>query len=89
LGFQWVAGARHEHEEVLVACGLEASHRLVGLEEGSPAEDRGVAVEGRDRDVAGEGEADHKLRKVAVVVYLAVSRRYAPGRMPAIGPRRV
>jgi hypothetical protein len=89
LVFQWVAEARHEHVEVPVACGLGALHRLAGLEEGSPAEGRGVVVGDKDRDVVGEEEADHRLRRVAVVVYPAVSRRYAPGRMPAIGPRLV
>lgn len=80
---------RHDHEEVLVACGLGAWRRLVDLEEGSPVEGRGVAVEDKDRGAVEVEEVDHRLRKVAVVVCLAVSRRYAPGRMPAIVLRRV
>ena len=64
-------------------------HRLVGLEEGSPAEGKGVAVEDRDRDVVEEEEADHRLRTVAVAVNPAVSRQCAPGRRPAIVPRQV
>lgn len=87
--FQWAAEVRHGQGEVLVACGLGALHKLVGPEEGNPAEGRGVAVEGKDRDVVEEEEADHRLRTVAVAVNLAVSRRYAPGRMPATVPRRV
>jgi hypothetical protein len=89
LVFQWVVEVRHDHEEVLVACGLGAWHRLVDLEEGSPVEGRDVAVEDKDRGAVEEEEADHRLRKVAVVVCLAVSRRYARGRMPAIVPRLV
>jgi hypothetical protein len=88
LVFQWVAEVRHDHGEVLVACVLEAWHRLVGLEEGTPVEGRGVVVEDRDRDAVEEEGADRRLRKVAVVVYPAVSRQYAPGRMPAIVPRQ-
>lgn len=87
--FQWAAGVQHDQEEVLGACGLGALHRLVGLEEDIPAEGRGAAVEDRDRDVVEEEEAGHRLRIVAVAANPAVSRRYAPGRMPVIVLRRV
>lgn len=61
----------------------------MGPEEGNPAEGRGVAVGDKDRDVVEEEEADHMPRKVAVAANPAVSRRYAPGRMPATVPRPV
>lgn len=73
--------------EVPVAS-VEAFHTRVGPE-GNPGEGRDVAAEGRDRVHAAEEEvADRKLRTIAVVVHLAVSRRYAPEQKLAIGPRR-
>lgn len=87
--FQWAVGVQHDQEEVLEACGQGALHRLVDLEEGIPAEGRGAAVEDKDRDVVEEEEAVHRLRRVAVAVNPAVSRRYALGRMPAIVLKRV
>ena len=87
--FQWAAGVQRDQEEVLEACDQGALHRLADLEEDNLAEGRGAAAEDRDRDVAEEAEADHRLRIVAVAANPAVSRRYAPGRMPVIVPRRV
>lgn len=89
LVFRWAVGAQHDQEEgALGACGQGASHRLVGLEEGILAVGRGVEVEDRDRDVVEEEEADHRLRTVVVAANPAVSKRYAPGQMPAIVLRR-
>jgi len=87
--FQWAVGVQHGQGEVLGAYGQGALHRLADLEEGNLAEGKGAAAEDRDRDVAEEAEADHRLRIVAVAANPAVSRRYAPGRMPVIVPRRV